>query len=121
MNAPKITYVGGIMIRARDVGVMAQWYSHVLGLSFDMEEDTGRYAIITTPLGPLHFAIRPRPAYMPRGGPTTAVTLRVADFEATLEFLADEQIPVREAAENEHGRFVYLRDPEENELCLWGS
>ncbi len=113
--------IGGIMIRAADVDAMAAWYETALGVVLDVEANGGRYGILSTDAGDLNVGIAPRPANMHRGAPTVALTFRVADFDAHLARIRAARLFIREELQDDEGRFAYLRDPEGNEIALWGD
>ncbi len=111
----------GVMIRARDVATLALWYELALGVTMDVEANGGRYGILQTPGGELNIGIVPRPDNMHFGGPTVALTFRVSNFTERLAQLKAHNLFVREELADETGRFAYLRDPEGNEIAIWGD
>ncbi len=117
----KLDGVTAVLIRAKNVGLVADWYAIVLGFDMQVERDGARYGEVQTSAGRVQLAITPRPDNMPSGAPTVALTWRVADFDAAIAHLEALEIPVRARMADETGRFAFLRDPEGNEVALQGA
>ncbi|MFT7621345.1 MAG: putative enzyme related to lactoylglutathione lyase [Myxococcota bacterium] len=108
-----------LMIRANDVDRVARFYAEVLGVSMDLQQDGGRYGELEMAGGTVRFGVVPRPENMPQGAPTLAITWRVVDLADCVERLADLGVTVRSLLSDETGSYVFLRDPEGNEVGLF--
>jgi predicted enzyme related to lactoylglutathione lyase len=117
----RIEYVGGIEFRSESPEALARWYTEKFGLATTFQYQGGHYGIMDTPAGPLHFGMTPRKDGSEGVGKNIALTFRVSDFSAYLAQLKAAGLrPLREMQDQE-GRFAVFRDPEGNELLIWGD
>lgn len=118
----RVTGIGGIFIKAKNPGMLRDWYKKHLGIkiqtwggtSFDWVDSSGKQTAGTT-------------VWMIGDGknfaPSTAsfmVNYRVADLHALLAALRAEECDVMEKTEeSEYGKFGWVMDPEGNKIELW--
>ena len=118
---PKLEYVGGMMIRAKDPKSLAQWYTDQFGLRTTMEYEGGYYGGWETPCGAFHFGICPYKKDSAVGPGNVTVTYRVDDFSAYLAKLEANGLEPVETIEDDEGRFAEFVDPEGNHIYIWGE
>jgi glyoxylase I family protein len=116
----RVTGIGGIFFRARDVGALGQWYAEHLGVtapptSYDepvWEQQAG--PTVFAPFGSESWE-------SPYLGPTGwGINFRVDDLEAMVTQLRAAGLTVEIDPEvYPNGRFAQLRDPEGNAIQLW--
>ena len=118
MPEARLQYVGGIVIRAADPKALAAWYTDRFGLRTVLEHEGGYYGGFQTKDGPFHFGIV-------KGDSTrvgnAAVTFRVSGFTAYLETLAHQGLNPSQQSSDSEGRFALFKDPEGNEISIWGE
>jgi catechol 2,3-dioxygenase-like lactoylglutathione lyase family enzyme len=119
----KVTGIGGIFFRARDLGRMTAWYREHLGIVAkdghadflwrdpDRPEETGRtttWALF--PADTDYFGPSP-PAFM--------INYRVANLEKMLAQLRRQGVTIEKVEDYDYGRFAWITDPEGNRIELW--
>ncbi|MEO6919894.1 MAG: VOC family protein [Collimonas sp.] len=120
----RVTGIGGIFFKAKDVEGMRAWYKTHLGIdvqdwggaTFNWAGDDGKPAVGTTiwsvsAMDSNNYA------------PSTAsfmINYRVADLDALLDALRAEGCNVVGNSEaSEYGKFGWVLDPEGNKVELW--
>ena len=120
----RVTGIGGIFFKAKDVAALQAWYKRHLGIevrewggtSFPWTNGEGHPVAGSTiwSIGPAdggHFA------------PSTAsfmVNYRVEDLLGLVRVLREEGCDVLEKVdESEYGKFAWVIDPEGNKIELW--
>lgn len=117
--SPKIDYIGGIQIEAKDPKSLAEWYSNKFGLEIKMEYEGGYYGGFTGKYIALHIGIIPEKNL--GGNSNIALTFHVDNFSAYLDRLKSNGIiPIKTDKDNE-GRFAFFNDPENNKIGIWGD
>ena len=111
----KVTGIGGIFFRARDVDALSAWYARHLGI------DPGD-AVWQQQTGPTVFApFKHDTDYFGRHDQQWMINFRVRDLSALIEQLEAAGIAVetRPDWDSEIGRFARIHDPEGNPIELW--
>ena len=116
---PKIEYVGGIVIHAKDPTALAAWYTNTFGFETRMEHEDGYYGGFRAPWGELHFGIVSAEGNVDYRS-NISITFRVSDFDAYLEQLKQHDLDPSEITEDQEGRFAEFVDPEGNRISIWG-
>jgi predicted enzyme related to lactoylglutathione lyase len=120
----RVTGIGGIFFKARDVEAMRLWYQTHLGIdvqewggaTFSWAGDDGQLAGGTTAWNVSSADSRD---YEP-GTSAFMINYRVADLDALLGALRAEGCNVLGSSEDsEYGKFGWLLDPEGNKVELW--
>ncbi len=117
---PKVEYVGGIVIHAKDPTSLAVWYTNVFGFEASMKHEGGYYGGFRAPWGELHFGIVPAKGNVDSKS-NISITYRVSDFDGYLEALRRRDLSPKETTEEQDGRFASFVDPEGNCISIWGS
>lgn len=117
--SPKINYVGGIQIEARNPKSLAEWYTDKFGLEIGMEYNGGYYGGFTSDDLSLHIGITPGKGDERES--TISLTFHVDDFAAYLAMLKSKGIIPIQTMEDGEGQFAFFNDPENNKIGIWGS
>jgi catechol 2,3-dioxygenase-like lactoylglutathione lyase family enzyme len=125
----RVTGIGGIFFKARDVDGLRAWYRRHLGLDI---QEWGGIALAPAPTQPAHskspLASHTTwcvfPADSDYFGPTCRssfmINYRVVDLDALLKVLRLEGCLVDDKTEvSEYGKFGWVTDPEGNRVELW--
>lgn len=119
LNSPKIDYVGGIQIEAKNPKSLAEWYSNKFGLNIQMEYEGGYYGGFKGENVNLHIGIVPGEST--EGKSNISLTFHVDDFKAYLDILKSKGIiPIQTMKDNE-GQFAFFFDLENNKIGIWGN
>lgn len=115
----RVTGIGGFFFRAADPEALVHWYETHLGVAAPPSQDGDPYW--WQQAGPTVWA--PMPADnegLGRPQNMWMLSFRVDDLDGMLAHFAEAGIAIdRGVEEYEYGRFVWLRDPENNPLELW--
>ena len=117
---PRVEYVGGIVIHAKDPTSLAAWYTNTFGFETSMEYEGGFYGGFRAPWGELHFGIEPAKGNVDYKS-NISITFRVSDFDGYLATLKQRDLHPSETTESPEGRFASFVDPEGNNISIWGS
>lgn len=116
----ELDYVGGLVIQAAKPKELARWYSEKFGLLVGVEIDGGLYGGFRNDAVSFHFGIVPAKRGTRSAG-SVNITFHVDSFaEYVAELKGRGLHPVGEA-HDEEGHFAVYRDPEGNELTIWGE
>lgn len=130
----KICGIGGAFIFAQNTRILADWYEHNLGFSFESMGESDQlltyYQVFSTrdldnPDKQLHtvFAIMPAKQLLSDPRNQSMINYRVDDMDGLVKQLSEAGIavdPIEVWAEGEgSGKFTHLRDPEGNRIELW--
>ncbi|HJZ78818.1 MAG TPA: VOC family protein [Pyrinomonadaceae bacterium] len=118
----KILYVGAISINpCQDAKVLADWYSR-FGIE-TREYKGGYYGKLDTAAGLFAFGIHPKKADAPtKCSASISVVYRVENFEASLAVLKSKGlVPEKIEKDPDQGQFAHFRDPDGNEVTIWGK
>lgn len=119
LKSPKIDYVGGIQIEAKNPKVLAEWYSNSFGLTIAMEYEGGYYGGFTGNNISLHIGIVPGKNI--NGQSNISLTFHVDDFNGYLENLKSKGLVPLQTIEDDEGRFAFFKAPENNKIGIWGT
>src|SRR5262249_10472574 len=117
----KILYVGAISINpCQDAKVLADWYSR-FGIE-TRKYKGGYYGKLDTAAGLFAFGIHPKKADAPtKCSASISVVYRVENFEASLAVLKSKGlVPEKIEKDPDQGQFAHFRDPDGNEVTIWG-
>src|SRR6516162_9972344 len=120
--SPKILYVGAISINpCQDAKVLADWYSR-FGIE-TKEYHGGYYGKLNTAAGLFAFGIHPRKAdALAKCSASVSVVYRVENFETSLLALKSKGLlPDSTEKDPDQGEFAHFRDPDGNEVTIWGK
>lgn len=115
----RVTGIGGVFFKARDVAALAAWYREHLGIDVGPEgygmfpsNDAGGVTVWA-----LH---KEDTKYYGAGPQPYMINYRVDDIDALLAALRAEGVWVDDKREDsEYGRFAWIQDPEGNRIELW--
>lgn len=118
---PAIQYVGAIAINpSQDAKVLAEWYQK-FGVELDLYQG-GYYGFFKTPAGPFYFAVHPRRANAPKeSSSSVSVVFRVSDYNGYVAMLEKHGLKARSVESDATGHFAHYRDPDGNEITVWGD
>ncbi|HLK65868.1 MAG TPA: hypothetical protein VKU19_20665 [Bryobacteraceae bacterium] len=118
----KILYVGAISINpCQDAKILADWYSR-LGLE-TKEYQGGYYGKLDTAAGLFAFGIHPKKADAPKKcSANVSVVFRVENYEGSvLAAKSKGLLPDSTEKDPDQGQFAHFRDPDGNEVTIWGG
>lgn len=119
----RVIGIGGVFLRARNPGKLADWYRDHLGMSiknqvavFKWISPRGKKSVGNT----LWAALAAGDRGWGRTNSTAQVNYRVANLDRLLKLLSTEGVRVSATVdESKYGRFGWAEDPEGNRLELW--
>jgi predicted enzyme related to lactoylglutathione lyase len=119
----RVTGIGGVFLKARDVAALKDWYRSKLGVVFE----DGPYAVFRwrepgrDEPGSTVWALFPDETdYFGSPDQRAMVNFRVRDLDAMLDQLRAAGVRiVDQRHEDENGRFAWAVDPEGNRIELW--
>lgn len=121
-NTEKVSGIGGIFFKVRDVARMTAWYREHLGIctedghadfvwrEHDRPDAIGRTVWSVFPADTNYFGPA-RPAFM--------INYRVSNLDRMLAQLRQSGVAVEKIEDNDYGRFAWITDPEGNRIELW--
>ena len=116
--ATKILSVGSVSLNpCQEAKVLAEWYAK-LGIE-TKEIQGGFYKQIDTAAGPLFFGIHPKKAKSCGGN--VAFVFRVEDYAGSVSAAKAKGVSPESTEKDEQGQFAHFRDPDGNEVTLWGN
>ena len=117
-----IRYVGALVIQALEPKKLAAWYTRYFEFEVSLEHEGGFFGAFETERGPFHFGITPY-----QGNPDIAepreviITFRVDNFNSLVKKMKKEKHHPIALAEDDDGKYVMFRDPEGNQISIWGD
>lgn len=119
----KVTGIGGIFFKCKDVNAMKEWYQSHLGLDNspygvnfewrDAEDPEKKGSTVWSP-----FADTTK--YFEPSAKDFMINYRVENLEALVAELKAQGVNViDEIASYDYGKFVHILDPEGNKIELW--
>ena len=119
----KVTGIGGIFFKCKDVKAVNEWYKTHLGFdtspygtSFEWREVEDSTKKGLTQWSPFAESTK----YFEPSIKDFMINYRVADLEAFVEQLKNEGVTIVDKIEDsEYGKFVHILDVEGNKIQLW--
>jgi predicted enzyme related to lactoylglutathione lyase len=119
----KVLGIGGVFFKSRDQAALRDWYSRILGLSF---EDWGG-VVFTPQLAASHpgaatvfSSFKHDTDYFEPSSNEFMINLMVDDMDGILERCAQHDVTLLQRLDDEpNGRFAHILDPEGRKLELW--
>jgi glyoxylase I family protein len=118
-----LEYVGGTAIQAKDPKALSAWYNDLFGLPIKGEMPGGAYGGFDWNGTSFNIAIVTAGGSHPGSAPGTAyLVFHVGDYDAFLAARATKGLtPFKTTPDEGYGRFASFRDPEGNEVDVWGK
>jgi catechol 2,3-dioxygenase-like lactoylglutathione lyase family enzyme len=117
----RLQYVGAITINSANPKASSVWYTEKFGLDVSSEYHGIYYGSFSTKSGDFNLGIHPLRAGVKLGAPSMAITFRVSDFaKYTADLKSRGLVPIREE-NDETGHFFTVKDPDGNEITVWGE
>ena len=115
----KVTGLGGVFFRSRDVQASKRWYQDVLGLggewgiAFRWAGDGGEdpYSLLSP--------FKDETDYFAPSDQPFMINLRVDDLEGLLSELAAKGVEVLGTQFEDYGKFAWILDPDGIKIELW--
>jgi len=120
----RVTGIGGVFIKTKDVKALAAWYDKHLGFSFGENPYVNfKWVNENNPAVPgntvFSFFKKENTYFDPSDSPFM-INFRVKDLVALLETLKREGVEiVGEMMEESYGKFGWILDPDGNKIELW--
>ncbi|HTL37603.1 MAG TPA: VOC family protein [Kofleriaceae bacterium] len=122
MSSAGLEYVGGTAIQAKDPKTLSAWYNERFGLPMKGEMGTGFYGGFEWNGTTFNIAIVPAGGKHPGSAPGTAyLVFHVGDYDRFVAAAAAKGVTPFETSSEDYGRFASFRDPEGNEVGVWGE
>jgi predicted enzyme related to lactoylglutathione lyase len=120
----RVTGIGGIFFKTKDVKKLSEWYARHLGI--EQQEGSGfsfKWREDEEPHGPAItvWSLFPHDTkYFDPGNKSFMINYRVKNLAQLLEQLRSEGVEVHgQIEEVEYGRFAWISDPDGNRIELW--
>jgi hypothetical protein len=119
---PAIQYVGSNSINpSHDAKVLADWYQK-FGVDDLQAYNGGYFGSFKTPPAPIYLGIHPKKADAPQKSSTSvAFVFRVNDYNGYVSKLEKQGLKPHEIQSDAEGHFATYRDPDGNEMTVWGD
>ncbi|RYZ91880.1 MAG: hypothetical protein EOP06_05915 [Proteobacteria bacterium] len=118
---PTIQYVGSISIQpSQDSKILADWYQK---FGINLQSAGGMYwGTFETAAGPFAFAIHPKKANAPKASSgSVSVVYRISDYVTYLSLLNKRGLVPESTEADSTGKFAHFRDPDGNDVTIWGD
>ncbi len=119
----KVTGIGGVFIKAKDVTFLAAWYQKHLGIEFGDNSYVDFKWLnkdLNTPGHTVFSFFKEDTSYFSPSEKPFMINFRVKDLYVLLAELKKEGVEiVGEIEEYEYGNFGWIMDPEGNKIELW--
>ena len=120
--AGRFDYVGALALRAERPKELARWYTEKLGLEMTIEFPGGVAGGFESGSVKFNMAIVDAGGSHPGSAPGTAYfVLHVGDFDGVVADLKAKGLVPFEQTSDAEGRFASFRDPEGNQVNIWGK
>jgi len=121
VNETHPQYVGAVAINpCQDAKILADWYSKI-GLETH-EAGGGFYGTFNTPGGPFFFAVHPkRKDAAAASSGSVSIVFRVEDYDRYMAEVGKRGLTPIKVEQDSTGRFAHFKDPDGNEVTLWGK
>lgn len=115
----RVTGLGGVFFKARDLERTNQWYRDVLGLSGEWgimfrhadEPDADPYSLLSP--------FKAETDYFAPSSAPFMINLRVDDLDAFVAELEGKGVEILGRQDEEYGKFAWIVDPDGIKLELW--
>ncbi len=115
-------FVGGLALRAKEPKELARWYTERFGLPITIEFPGGVAGGFKAGATQFNIAIVGADGKHPGSSPGTGYfVLHVNDFDRFLTDAAARGATPFERTSDAMGRFANFRDPEGNQVSIWGK
>jgi len=122
-NIPKVTGIGGVFFKAKDVEKLKQWYAEHLGFAVDEygamfksrdEQDAKK-------INYLQWSVfKNNTDYFNPSKQNYMINYRVQNIEKLISELRNKGVTILDDLETfEYGKFIHILDSEENKIELW--
>ncbi len=113
--------VGAIAINpCQDAKILADWYSKI-GIETH-EAGGGFYGKFNTPAGLFVFGIHPKRKDAPKtSSASVSVVFRIDDYDSYIAEVGKRGLTPISVEQDSTGRFAHFKDPDGNEVTLWGK
>ena len=120
-SGPHPKYVGAVSINpCQDPKILADWYAKI-GIETH-EANGGFYGTFETPAGPFFFGIHPKRKDAPKtSSASVSIVFRVDDYDAYMSEVHRRGLTPNGVEQDSDGRFAHFKDPDGNEVTLWGK
>jgi predicted enzyme related to lactoylglutathione lyase len=118
----KVTGIGGIFFKVRDVERMSAWYREHLGIPIEdgHADFPGREDGSSGGGGRTVWSLFPMDTdYFGPTQPALMINYRVAHLDRMLDQLRRGGIKIEKVEDYDYGRFAWITDPEGNRIELW--
>ena len=120
----KVTGIGGLFIKAKDIKSLAEWYQKYLGIEFGNNSYIDfKWVNKNNPAVPGHTVFsffKDDSNYFDPSEKPFMINFRVHNLEQLLADLKKEGIEITGNVEVfEYGKFGWIMDPEGNKIELW--
>jgi predicted enzyme related to lactoylglutathione lyase len=117
-----LEYVGGTAIQAKDPKSLSAWYNDVFGLPMKGEMPGGAYGGFEWNGTSFNIAIVSAGGEHPGAAPGSAyLVFHVGNYDGFLAARAAKSLKPFSTEASPYGRFAKFRDPEGNEVDVWGK
>lgn len=117
----RLQYVGAITINSPNPKALSAWYTEKLGLDASNEYKGLFYGTFTTKSGDFNLGIHPLAKDAKMGTPNISITFKVSDYKSyTADLKSRGLVPIREESAD-YGHFFTVKDPDGNEVTIWGE
>ena len=122
-TTPKVTGIGGIFFKTKDVEATKKWYDENLGLAISDYGSSFEFRNAKEPEEINYLQWSPfneESDYFDPSGKQFMINYRVQNIEALVKKLRENGVTiVDEIEEYEYGKFVHIMDPDGNKIELW--
>jgi|SRR5579862_4034641 len=121
VNETHLRYVGAVAINpCQDAEILADWYSKI-GLETH-EAGGGFYGTFKTAGGPFFFAVHPKRKDAPKtSSASVSLVFGIDDYDRYIAEVARRGLTPLSVEQDSTGRFAHFKDPDGNEITLWGK
>lgn len=100
--------------------MLADWYTK-FGVETQFYQG-GYYGMFKTAGGPFFFAVHPkREGAAKESSASVSVVFRVSDYKGYIAMLAEHGLKPLSTEGDSTGEFAHFKDPDGNEMTVWGD
>lgn len=120
----KVTGIGGVFIKAKDVKALTAWYEKHLGIEFGKESYVDfKWVNKNDPSVPGHTVFsffKEDSTYFAPSEKPAMMNFRVKDLQSLITELEQNGVEIVGEVESfDYGKFGWIMDPEGNKIELW--